>query len=47
MEETKQKNAKNSNKHYLTAKEIKEIAKANAQVMKALEKKKHIKADES
>ena len=47
MEETKQKNAKNSNKHYLTAKEIKEIAKANAQVMKALEKKKHRKADES
>ena len=32
---------------YLTSKEIKEIAKANAQVMKALEKKKYRKADES
>ena len=47
MEETKQKNVKNSDKHYLTGKEIREIAKANAQVMKTLEKKKYRKADES
>ena len=33
--------------HYLTAKEIRAIAKANAKVMMALEKKKHRKADES
>ena len=38
---------KSSNKHYLSNKEIKEIAKANAKVMKALEKKKYRKADES
>ena len=30
-----------SDKHYLTGKEIKEIAKANAKVMKDLEKKKY------
>ncbi len=41
------KNGKSSDKHYLTNKEIREIAKANAKVMKALEKKKHRKADES
>ena len=41
------KNEKNSGKHYLSNKEIQEIAKANAKVMKALEKKKHRKADES
>ena len=39
--------AKSSGKHYLTSKEIREIARANAHVMKALEKKKHRKADES
>ena len=36
-----------ADKHYLSSKEIKEIAKANAKVMKALEKKKYRKADES
>ena len=36
-----------ADRHYLSSKEIKEIAKANAHVMKALEKKKHRKADES
>ncbi len=34
-------------KHYLSGKEIRKIAKDNAKVMKALEKKKHRKADES
>ena len=38
---------KSSEKHYLTGKEIREIAKANAKVMKELEKKKYRKADES
>ena len=33
--------------HYLSAKEIRAIAKANSKVMMALEKKKHRKADES
>ena len=33
--------------HYLSNKEIRDIAKANAKVMMALEKKKHRKADES
>ena len=41
------KNGKTADKHYLSNKEIREIAKANAKVMKALEKKKHRKADES
>ena len=41
------KAAKASEKHYLSSKEIREIAKANAKVMKALEKKKYRKADES
>ncbi len=41
------KATKSSEKHYLTNKEIREIAKANAKVMKALEKKKYRKADES
>ena len=36
-----------ADRHYLTSKEIREIAKANAKVMKALEKKKYRKADES
>ncbi len=36
-----------SDKHYLTGKEIKEIAKANARIMKELEKKKFRKCDES
>ncbi len=41
------KNEKSSDKHYLTSREIKEIAKANAKVMKELEKKKYRKCDES
>ena len=41
------KHTTGADKHYLTSKEIKEIAKANAKVMKALEKKKYRKADES
>ena len=41
------KTGKSSDKHYLSNKEIREIAKANAKVMKALEKKKHRKAEES
>ena len=41
------KTGKSSEKHYLSNKEIREIAKANAQVMKILEKKKYRKADES
>ena len=41
------KAGKSSDKHYLSNKEIREIAKANAKVMKALEKKKYRKADES
>ena len=41
------KNKKSSDKHYLSSKEIKEIAKANAKVMKELEKKKYRKCDES
>ena len=43
----KETKAKGTEKHYLSSKEIKEIAKANAKVMKALEKKKYRKADES
>lgn len=46
-EKLESKSVKNSGKHYLSSKEIKEIAKANAKVMKALEKKKYRKADES
>ena len=38
---------KGADGHYLTSKEIRDIAKANAKVMLALEKKKHRKADES
>ncbi len=41
------KNEKSSDNHYLSSKEIKEIAKANAKVMKELEKKKYRKCDES
>ena len=41
------KAGKSAEKHYLSGKEIREIAKANAKVMKALEKKKYRKADES
>ena len=41
------KHTTSADRHYLTGKEIREIAKANGQVMKALEKKKHRKADES
>ena len=43
----KNENQTSSDKHYLTGKEIKEIAKANAKVMKELEKKKYRKCDES
>ena len=43
----KTKKQASSDKHYLTGKEIKEIAKANAKVMKDLEKKKYRKCDES
>ncbi len=38
---------KTSNKHYLTGKEIRRIAKENSKVMMALEKKKYRKAEES
>ena len=41
------KHTTSADKHYLSGKEIREIAKANAHVMKALEKKKHRKAEES
>ena len=47
LDKNEAKTAKSSEKHYLTGKEIREIAKANAKVMKALEKKKYRKADES
>ena len=43
----KTENNTSSDKHYLTSKEIKEIAKANSKVMKNLEKKKYRKCDES
>ena len=43
----KKKDNKSADKHYLSGKEIREIAKANAKVMKELEKKKYRKADES
>ena len=38
---------KNKDKHYLSGKEVRAIAKANAKVMLALEKRKHRKAEES
>ena len=38
---------KNQDKHYLSGKEIRAIAKENAKVMHRLEKRKHRKADES
>ena len=41
------KRTTSADKHYLSSKEIKEIAKANAKVMKELEKKKYRKCDES
>ena len=41
------KEKKKIEKHYLTGKEIRKIAKENAKVMKLLEKKKYRKADES
>ena len=44
---TKKENTKGSDNHYLTGKEIRQIAKANAKIMKDLEKKKYRKADES
>ena len=47
FDKANKKDEKSSSKHYLSNKEIREIAKANAKVMKALEKKKYRKADES
>ena len=44
---SKIKTNKSSDKHYLSGKEIRAISKANAKVMKALEKKKYRKVDES
>lgn len=44
---SKTKTNKSSDKHYLSGKEIRAISKANAKVMKALEKKKYRKVDES
>ncbi len=41
------KETKKTDKHYLTGKEIRKIAKENSKVMKALEKKKFRKCDES
>ena len=41
------KNKKTSDSHYLTGREIRAIAKANAKIMNELEKKKHRKAQES
>ena len=41
------KHTTSADRHYLSSKEIREIAKANAKVMKELEKKKYRKADES
>ena len=46
-QERDHKSTTSADRHYLTSKEIREIAKANAKVMKALEKKKYRKADES
>ena len=43
----KNQKSTSSDKHYLTGREIKEIAKANARIMKELEKKKYRKCDES
>ncbi len=47
MQEKNQKNQKKKNSHYLSGKEIRAIAKANAKVMNALEKKKYRKAHPS
>ena len=41
------KSTTSADRHYLSSKEIKEIARANAKVMKELEKKKYRKCDES
>ena len=41
------KNSKKADKHYLSAQEIRKIAKENSAVMMALEKKKYRKAEES
>ena len=43
----KNENKASSEKHYLTSKEIKEISKANAKIMKELEKKKYRDCDKS
>ena len=46
-QERDHKSTTSADRHYLSSKEIKEIAKANAKVMKELEKKKYRKCDES
>ena len=43
----KKGNGKTENTHYLSAREVRENAKANAREMKRLEKKKYRKAPES
>ncbi len=45
--EKQEKNVKKSDKHYLSGKEVRAIAKANAKEMKALEKFKNRKAEEA
>ena len=47
LNKNKKENKTSSEKHYLTGREIRQIAKANAKIMKELEKKKYRKADES
>ena len=47
MSKKAKKNNKSAEKHYLSAREIRQIAKENSKVMKALEKKKYRRADES
>ena len=46
-QERDHKSTTSADRHYLSSKEIKEIARANAKVMKELEKKKYRKCDES
>ena len=47
LDKFKKNNDSGSDKHYLSSREIREIAKANSKVMKELEKKKYRKVDES
>ncbi len=47
MEKQEKKTTKKNDKHYLSGKEVRAIAKANAKEMKALEKFKNRKAEES